>query len=286
MALRKRDKAKQRRASDRERKWLSRHQVRPHPRKQCLRAPQAAGTLRRIKVGPRKRGGGGRIPLWTPTARSVVELDGTDERTVIGVNAADVPRMLQHLAPRLLRATGALLARRAVRGSRARRGAGIILTASKSSSGPHADGEDTLLLNLSGSRQVWYAAPAAVGARVKRTQDRPGAPTFLPPAHDPTCNPPRRGVQWEAPVTLKAGDAMWIGAGWWHCVAAERGGVAVPLEVQSGSVRGEAPRVFEHVAPRKRESGHSDRLVSRRVHWGSDASVCRLWAGAIAGWEM
>ena len=45
-----------------------------------------------------------------------------------------------------------------------KRGASIILTQSESSSGPHADDEDTLLLNVSGARRVWFASPAHVSA--------------------------------------------------------------------------------------------------------------------------
>jgi hypothetical protein len=74
-------------------------------------------------------------------------------------------------------------------------------------------------------------------------------------------------MAWEGPITLEAGDAMWIGAGWWHCVSAEPRAVAVPVKIIHGSVRGEAPRVFGHVAPRKR-MGRSARLVSRRANYG------------------
>lgn len=275
----KRDQEKKRKREAARRQQVRRDQKKvTKVRNETLRTPQQASTSVITQyVGPQTHD---EIDLrkWVPTPLSVVELDGTEERTVIGVHADEVPAMLGWLAPKLARDWMSNLARR--NGRSRPRGASFILTTSTSSSGPHKDSEDTLLLNLSGERRVWFASPAEVDEQVPRSKYRAGAPTFLLPHHDPTCNPTsrmvREGVRWREPVTLAAGDAIWIRRGWWHCVQAEVGGVAIPVEVVSGSLGGDAPRVFAHVAPRKVEKW-SGRHISRRAKWGSAASVRRLF---------
>lgn len=217
-----------------------------------------------------------------PSADSAVEVEHAAERTIIGVHAPDVRAMLRWIAPALLRQIGEeSLGSRGIEGRRARRGASIILTSAPSSSGPHKDESDTLLFNVSGTRRVWFAPPAAVSDGVPRLQERSGQPVFLPPACDPACQavPPER-VKWAKPVELNAGDAIWIQEGWWHCIGSEAQGVAVAVEVKRGSLRGNAPRVLERVGSRK-ASGRASRMVSRRPGWGSAACVLNLWVTAL-----
>lgn len=287
MKLTKREKDRERKAAKRT-KAKERRQMKKLSanRKASLRKAQRADQLLEIDVQPRD--GGERAPRWLPAAGSVVELeDSTSKRTIIGVLAAVVPAMLSWLAPQLLRTTSAVLTARGV-GRRGARGASIILTACASSSGPHADGEDTLLLNVSGVRSVWYARPDHADARLTREQDGDGAPVFLPAVCDPSLphsSSVQKGIAWRGPIELRAGDAIWIRRGWWHCVASEAKGVAIPLEIVRGSVRGSAPRVFRHVASRKPESGRSAREVSRCSNWSSASSVRKLWACALAAFD-
>ena len=282
----KRDKKTKKKAADatnaKERRW----QKKTTPRlKAALRTAEIAHQLCVFQGKPRSRSHRAGALAWQPKHDSVVQLEGTIERTIIGVKRRDVDEMLAFLAPSLLTRTGAVPVGRStdLKGRRKRkRGADIILSQVASSSGPHADGEDTLLFNVSGTRRVWYARPSHVSARVQRSKSGKGAPTLLPPQYDPSCNPEQKGVQWCAkPIVLEAGDAVWIKAGWFHCITSEAKGVAVPVEVRSGSVRGEAPRVFKHVGPRK-QAGRSARKVSRRAGWGSADSVRKLWASALA----
>ena len=247
-----------------------------------LRAAQQANELHEITTTPRDNGRDRVPPRWQPPTGSVVELEASSsDRMIIGVLASVVPALLRWLAPRLLHVTGARLTARGGLTASTRRGASIILTTSSSSSGPHSDAEDTLLLNVSGERRVWYARPQHASERLPRSGGD-GAPVFLPAMCDPSLPLVQKGVEWCRPVTLRAGDAIWIPRGWWHCVASEMGGVAMPLEVVHGSVCGSAPCVFRHVAARKQESGRSTREVSRRSSWGSAKSVRELWSSEIA----
>ena len=281
---RQRDKKKQHRLAGRERKRVARLQKSIHNRKTSLRDPYIPKELHRVHAGPRVNGPSGR-KVWTPHPDSVVEVGGDDERRIIAVLSRDVGPMLQDIAPQLEELTGAEFVGRAASKGREPRGASIILTTSKSSSGPHADGEDTMLLNVSGERRVWYAPAGALSRGTKPSSGMKGQPMFLPPDCDPTCNDVVSGVKWEEPVTLQAGDAMWLGRGWWHCVQAEPEGVAISIETKSGSVRGDAPRVFEHAASHK-QSGRAGRSVSRCQGWGSAMSVLKLWSVALAAWDV
>jgi hypothetical protein len=225
---------------------------------------------------------------WSPSLSSMTEAVGTEERTVYGVAYQDVGPMLRWLAPPLASAFGHMIAARtsddrdigaedryeqhrtrsgsAVRKGRKRnktgslivkqkqqfRGGGIITTGNKkSSSGPHRDETDTLLLNVSLIRTVWYAKPSDNDTTERdSSQDYNGAPSYLPSRLDPSLHPTSNmsGVRWSPPVTLNAGDAMWIRRGWWHCIASEAGAVAVPLEVQHNVVAGDTPCVWRGVA--------------------------------------
>ena len=116
-----------------------------------------------------------------------------------------------------------------------------------------------------------------------RIQLYPESPVFLPAAFDPLqhCAASMVGVSWQGPIILHAGDAIWIRRGWWHCIASDPGCVGLPVEVVASCVRGDAPRVFRHVAPRKR-AGRAGTLVSRRPCWASAASVRQLFAVALS----
>lgn len=287
----KRDKKKNHKMADAERAKERRWQKQATPQlKAALRKAEAANELCTFRPTPQALAHCAPARAWQPKQDSVVQLEGTIERTITGVLSRDVKEMLAFLAPLLLPYTGAVPVGRStdLKGRRDRkRGASIILSQGASSSGPHADDEDTLLLNVSGTRRVWYARPSDVhdSVRQKGSPSGKGAPLFLPPQFDPSCKPARKGVQWCAkPKVLEAGDAMWIKAGWFHCVESEDQGVAVPVEIQSGSVRGEAPRVFEHMGPRH-ESGRSKRMVSRRAQWTSANGVRKLWGSALAEFE-
>ena len=84
--------------------------------------------------------------------------------------------MLAWLAPQLARKCTGMLTRASSGQARGPRSASVIVNgATESSSGPHKDSEPTLLLALSGSRRVWYAAPNCVSYHVQlraaRAQD-------------------------------------------------------------------------------------------------------------------
>ena len=70
--------------------------------------------------------------------------------------------------------------------------------------------------------------------------------------YDPTCNAPRAGVCLLArePITLEAGCAMWIPAGWWHCVLAAPHAVAMPCEIAPGAFAGQKETLIERAAAR------------------------------------
>ena len=139
-------------------------------------------------------------------------------------------------------------------------------------------------------RRVWFAKPEDVGERVPRLQSRPGAAEFLPQEYDPSQHDvpaekvPQQvqanQVRWQEPLELDAGTAVWIKRGWWHCFAAEADGVAVPVDIVSGEVRGSAPRVFRCVALSKQSQ--CGRRISRRPDWGSAITVLKLWSTALA----
>lgn len=189
--------------------------------------------------------------------------------------------MLAWLAPTLAREFKRMLTRRQPAKARGPRGASIILNgAAESSSGPHKDSDATLLLAVSGTRHVWYAAPSEVSERVRlrATQAHLGAPTFLPQEHDIACNAPRAGVRWRGPITLKAGSAIWIPAGWWHCVLAAPHAVAVPCEIVARAITGKEPRVLPNVAPSKPHGSHPGQRISRREGWASAESVSCVFA--------
>ena len=191
--------------------------------------------------------------------------------------------MLAWLAPQLAQKCAHILTRASSAQARGPRGASIILNGmAESSSGPHKDSEPTLLLAVSGTRRVWYAAPDDVTERVQlratKSQARLGAPTFLPPEYDPTHNAPRAGVRWCEPVTLEAGCAIWIPAGWWHCVLAAPHAVAVPCEIVAGAFTGQKPCVLHEQAPTKPHGSWAGQRISRREGWASGESVSRVFA--------
>ena len=135
------------------------------------------------------------------------------------------------IAPNLLPWTGAKLAARGGDNCTSPRGASMILSFSRSTSGPHRDGQDSLLLLVSGQRRIYYTDKVPDGLKID--QERGGAPEYLPVEHDPILNPAGSGVQWKV-RTLNAGDACLIPCGWWHCVDSEAQSVAVAVEVVSG----------------------------------------------------
>jgi hypothetical protein len=114
------------------------------------------------------------------------------------------------------------------------------------------------------------------------SQDYNGAPSYLPSRLDPSLHPTSNmsGVRWSPPVTLNAGDAMWIRRGWWHCIASEAGAVAVPLEVQHNVVAGDTPCVWRGVARVKTQ--RDGKKVSKVPGWHSGASVRHMWRHALA----
>jgi hypothetical protein len=162
-----------------------------------------------------------------------------------------------------------------------KRSASVIVTTKASTSGPHKDSAPSLLLAVSGRRTVWWASPDAGPKNYKHATN--GASTHLPDEYDPSFNEPKKGITWSGPVILEAGDAIWIQAGWWHCVLSEADGVAVTIEVQSEMVTGQTPLVFRHAAPTKSITGkHSQgRCVSRRPGWGDAAGVLQMWSHAL-----
>ena len=129
MAPRKRQKLKEQRERDRLRSLERRHKKKPLALQ--TRAPQKANTPHNVNVKHQHN----RVQAWEPKDGSVVDLQHTEERMIIGVNFAVVPGMLAWLSPDLVSTTGAALACRG-RDSE-QRGASIILTSAASSSGPH-----------------------------------------------------------------------------------------------------------------------------------------------------
>jgi hypothetical protein len=281
--MRKRDTKLAKNEADRLRLAGLRKEVKPSRLRAMLRTRIVPSVLREA---PAMKRVAGHPRAWSPAAHDLVGIVEWGQRTVLGVNASAVEPMLGLLAPLLLAATGAVLASRGSDGGGPRRGGSVILSLAKGSSGAHKDGTDTLLLNVSGRREVWFAPPAAVTVPVALRNGGNGqGPIFLPN----TCDPSRltlaqcaaAGAHWCPSVTLEAGDALWIREGWWHCIESQAGGVAVPVEIQSGSIRGEAPCVFRRVAQRKPAGGDSGQLVSRAVGWGSAAKVLELWEPAL-----
>jgi hypothetical protein len=277
---RKRDKDRLRRSSAAERMRVSRQMLKA----EATRTAKPSGRLRRrgdlARTGSAGRHRNSRLEKWVPTADSVVALDNTDGRVVIGVHADAVPAMLAWLAPQLLQRFAHLLTRRTSASGTGPRGASIILNGEvASSSGPHKDCEATLILAVSGARRVWYASPDDVLQRVqlRASQAHLGAPTFLPNEYDPTCNPSRAGVKWCEPVTLEAGSAMWIPAGWWHCVLASPNAVAVPCEIVSEALPTQKPCVLTGMSTAKHH-GRSGVRISRRAGWGSARKVKSVFA--------
>jgi hypothetical protein len=125
-------------------------------------------SLRELVLGPCNRRTSGELHLstertmWAPSGLTVTEEDGTEERTLFGVRQADMVPMLRFLAPQLASAFGHKFAPRKVDGERCSRGGSIITTGMESSSGPHKDETDSLLLCVSGVRMVWYAKPCVL----------------------------------------------------------------------------------------------------------------------------
>ena len=161
------------------------------------------------------------------------------------------------------------------------RGGSVICTENVwSSSGPHRDGTDTLLLVVSGRRTVWYA-PTSKDDILDRDAvlTFTNGPPFLPSRLDPSLHATSEmeGVRWcSEPVTLEAGDAMWIRRGWWHCVRSEADSVAVPIEVHSDMVSGTTPCVWRKVAG-VRQRGGGRRVLKDAPEWHSAARVRAMW---------
>ena len=264
---------------------VKRQEDRRHQRKTSLRVLEHADVLRDVFVGNRSKSVGAVRPArWVPSEASAAEvLRVDDHRMVIGVHADGVPDLLHCIAPQFLTMFHDGLAMRRSAPDAAPRGAGVILADAVSSSSPHRDGEDSLLLAVSGQRLVWFCPPSGVDAKVPVTQPAASGPVYLPCAYDPSKHPPASmvGVQWREPIVLQAGDAVWIQRGWWHCIEADAGSVGLPVEVVHGFVRGNAPRVFRGLATRH-SSGRARNLVSRCPGWGSPSCVRRLFALALA----
>jgi hypothetical protein len=282
----KRDKKRAKNEADRLRLAGLRKEVNPS---RCLRTRIDPDELR--DALPRARGPTSLPRAWSPAAHDVVGVVREGQRVVLGVSQAAVKHMLNLLAPSLVAVTGAVLVSRGSDGGSERRGGSVILSLEKSSSDAHVDGTDTLLLNVSGQREVWFAPPSAVTVPAAARNGGSGnGPIFLPSSCDPTLQTLAQcaaaGALWCPPVTLEAGDAIWIRQGWWHCIVSQAGGVAVPVEIQSGSIRGVAPCVFRRVAQRKPAGGDRRQLVSRAVGWGSAAKVLELWERAMTAFAF
>ena len=218
---------------------------------------------------------------WIPTTPSIVDEINNVERTIIGVHADEVADLLNCGAPRLIHSTGVSLVGRQSSGGAGPRGASVILTTADSSSGPHADDTDSLLLNVSGTRSVWFAKPSAVKQDVMLRAKKHGGSVFLPSEHDPVLNPPRRGVEWEGPLVLGTGDAIRIARGWWHCVGSELEGVAVVLEIaHDSSLHKEPPCMFGHCGLPEPDGTCPD-SHARSPLWACAGSVGRLFKCAL-----
>jgi hypothetical protein len=169
----------------------------------------------------------------------------------------------------------------------------VILTTARSSIDPHKDAQDTLLLNVSCTRWAWFAPPKAAQDRViLRSDALSGGPIFLPLTCDSTkihslSHSAANGVEWSPPVTAASRGRNLHPERLVALLLAKVGGVVIPIEIESGKVRGNAPRVFRHVGTRKPMSwSHCDWNVSRRAGWGSAASVLQLWTPALAVFEF
>ena len=162
------------------------------------------------------------------------------------------------------------------------RGAGIICTVNTwSTSGPHRDATDSILLVANGRRTVYFAP-----SRTDDTAERDGiltvegGPPFLPARLDPCLHSTAgmTGVRWcREPVVLECGDAMWIPRGWWHCVRSEADSVAVPLEVGPDSVSGATPCVWRAVANVRSHQKGAPRKLRLAPAWHSAANVRAMW---------
>jgi hypothetical protein len=163
-----------------------------------------------------------------------------------------------------------------------RRGAGVICTINTwSTSGPHRDESDSILLVACGQRTVYFAP-----SRPDDTADRDdtltgaGGPPFLPARLDPCLHSTvgMTGVRWcSEPAVLECGDAMWIPRGWWHCVRSEAGSVAVPIEVEKDSVSGAGPCVWRAVATARCHHDGAPRQLRHAPTWRSAANVRAMW---------
>ena len=286
------DKKRARKAAKNERDRLSLQDKRAQEKagSRYMRVPERAGSavIFRAMADGALRGLG--CVTWAPSVGDVVAVIPGPVRTVIGVAANAVPAMLAFLASGLLGLSGAVLSSRSSRGMD-KRGASVIFTKERSSSDPHRDTTPTLLLNVSGDRSVYWADPDALQSkgRSKIEADTAGT-TFLSEAVDPSINTlehcAENGLQWEGPVTLSAGDAIYIHANWWHCIISEAGGIAIPIEIKD-MTRGEGPRVYRGVGTRV-PSGSSNptERVARRLGWGTAAGALELWAPALKAFEF
>jgi hypothetical protein len=163
-----------------------------------------------------------------------------------------------------------------------KRGAGIICTVNSwSTSGPHRDATDSILLVANGRRTVYFAP-----SRPDDTAERDGiltvegGPSFLPAWLDPCLHSTAgmTGVRWRRePVVLECGDAMWIPRGWWHCVRSEADSVGVPLEVGPDSVSGATPCVWRAVATVRSHQKGAPRKLRFAPAWHSAAHVRAMW---------
>ena len=122
--------------------------------------------------------------------------------------------------------------------------------------------------------------------RIPREPRRDGEPIYLPSAYDPSRHAVSElHVKWQAPLTLRAGDAVYIPEGWWHCISSEAGGVAVAIEPKKDRLAGGEPQLLPNMGSRHR-SGRSEREVSRRARWASAKSVLDLWESAIEAHDL
>ena len=96
-----------------------------------------------------------------------------------------------------------------------------------SCSGVHYDRTASVLVCLSGTREVWLAPP-----KVKEAGDLQsvvGLPHFLD--YDPRGDSEPH-MSWKR-VELEEGQGVWLPAGWWHVVYGYAGSVGMSLDVTS-----------------------------------------------------
>jgi hypothetical protein len=105
-----------------------------------------------------------------------------------------------------------------------RRSLMFFVSISESNSTTHFDRTPSVLVCLCGTRTVWLAPPE-VKARCG-LRHRAGYPHLL--SYDPSACEPE--LVWKR-VVLRAGQGVFIPAGWWHCVLASAGSIGVSLEV-------------------------------------------------------